>query len=594
MVTPQINLVGTRFLSLTFACDLRESREASRCVRQFLAEAQLPESDLHAWELMVTEAANNAADYATEAGRKLPNRLEAFCRDDEVEVRLTDHTAGFEMPERALLPPVDREKGRGLFLIQSLASGVEYLRGRKENCMVIRRKRPAPAAGAPSAASSTVALERRLLEDEQTLQAMTEELASCYESLSAVFRFSSALNRFQQTEEFAATWMRELLMIAEADWYLLQLADTEGRELHVAATSLPADPDYVLSLWPAQPADESVELRAARTRQDVWFDAGSPLLPGDPLFPFIRHSNGLAHPIFAEESLVGVLSVGRLSTDAPFKAGQVNVIQTFADFLGVQISNARFRTEHLKAQLMTRELEIASSLQRSLLPERLPQMPGMEVAGYYQSARLVGGDFYDAIATNGHGMLLVMADVMGKGVPAAMVATIFRSHLHARLDLVERPSEFLTWLNHSLFPDLDRMEMFITAQLVFVDAAARRIRVAGAGHCPLLMATAGGTPVEVGNTGFPLGIMRDAVFSEEVSDLGPATRLLLFTDGVTDTANSSREHLGLDGLKQRWQLIADRRQGAAQAVQELASMLQTFQGKEPATDDQTFLVLASD
>jgi anti-sigma regulatory factor (Ser/Thr protein kinase) len=142
VVTPQINLIGTRFLSLTFACDLRESREVSRCVRQFLAEAQLPESDLHAWELMVTEAANNASDYATEAGRQLPNRLEVFCRDDEVEIRLTDHTAGFEMPERALLPPVDREKGRGLFLIQSLASGVEYLRGRKENCMVIRRKRP--------------------------------------------------------------------------------------------------------------------------------------------------------------------------------------------------------------------------------------------------------------------------------------------------------------------------------------------------------------------------------------------------------------------------------------------------------------------
>jgi serine phosphatase RsbU (regulator of sigma subunit) len=278
----------------------------------------------------------------------------------------------------------------------------------------------------------------------------------------------------------------------------------------------------------------------------------------------------------------------------PFKAGQVNVIQTFADFLGIQISNARFRTENLKAQLMTRELEIASSLQRSLLPERLPQMPGLAVAGHYQSARLVGGDFYDAIAADGQGLLLVMADVMGKGVPAAMVATIFRSHLHARLDLVERPGEFLTWLNHSLFSDLDRMEMFITAQLVFVDAAARRVRVAGAGHCPLLMTTVGGTPVEVGNTGLPPGIMDDAVFSEEVCDLGPAPRLLLFTDGVTDTANSSHERLGLDGLKQRWQLITDRRQGASQAAQELASALQTFQGKEPAADDQTFLVLANE
>lgn len=594
MVTAQINLVGTRFLSLTFACDVRESREVSRCVRQFLAETQLPESDLHAWELMVTEAANNAADYATEAGRELPNRLEVFCRDDEVEVRITDHTAGFDMPERVELPAADREKGRGLFLMQSLASEIEYLRGRKENCMVIRRKQPALASAAPLAAASTVTLERRLLEDEQTLQAMTEELASCYESLSAMFRFSSALNRLQQTEEFAATWMRELLTIAEADWYMLQLADAEGRELRVAATSLPAEPDYVLALSPSSSAVQPVQLRAALTRQDTWFDTVSPLVPGDPLFSLIRHSNGLAHPIFAEETLIGVLTVGRMSSNAAFKAGQVNVIQTFADFLGIQISNARFRSENLKAQLMTRELEIASNLQRSLLPEKLPQIPGLELAGHYQSARLVGGDFYDAIAVEGQGLLLVMADVMGKGVPAAMVATIFRSHLHARLDLVNRPGEFLTWLNHSLFADLDRMEMFITAQLVFVNATERRFHVAGAGHCPLLMTTVGGTPVEVGNTGLPLGIMSDAVFTEAVCDLKPSTRLLLFTDGVTDTASSDHGQLGLGRLKEKWQFIADRRQNASRSAQELAGALQAFQGKEPVADDQTFLILANE
>ncbi len=202
----------------------------------------------------------------------MTNRLELFCRDDEVEVRITDHTAGFDLPEKIVLPPVDREKGRGLFLIQSMASEVEYLRGRRENCMVIRRRRPASAA----ASASSVTLENRLLEDEQTLQAMTEELASCYESLSAMFRFSAALNRLQQTEEFATTWMRELLTIVEADWYRLLLADPEGRELRVAAASLPAEPDHALPLSPAPPDVQSVELRAAMHRQDVWIDSGSP------------------------------------------------------------------------------------------------------------------------------------------------------------------------------------------------------------------------------------------------------------------------------------------------------------------------------
>jgi serine phosphatase RsbU (regulator of sigma subunit) len=175
-----------------------------------------------------------------------------------------------------------------------------------------------------------------------------------------------------------------------------------------------------------------------------------------------------------------------------------------------------------------------------------------------------------------------------------MFATIFRSHLHARLDLVKRPGEFLTWLNRSLFSDLDRMEMFITAQLVYVDPAARKFQVAGAGHCPLLMTSDGNLPVEVGNTGFPLGIMADTRYSEELRDLPPGARLLLFTDGVTDTQNASDEMLGVEGLKRNLQQIVNQRGNAAQTVQDMAIMLQTFQGKEPVIDDQAFLVLASE
>ena len=130
VVTPHANQVGSDFLSLDFECDLRESREVSRCVRRFLAAVPLAESDLHAWELMVTEAANNATEYTTETGRQQKNRLEVFCREKEIEIRLTDHTAGFDMPAEAKLPSIESEKGRGLYLIQSLADEVEYLRGR--------------------------------------------------------------------------------------------------------------------------------------------------------------------------------------------------------------------------------------------------------------------------------------------------------------------------------------------------------------------------------------------------------------------------------------------------------------------------------
>ena len=136
--------------------------------------------------------------------------------------------------------------------------------------------------------------------------------------------------------------------------------------------------------------------------------------------------------------------------------------------------------------------------------------------------------------------------------------------------------------------------MFITAQLVYVDPAARKFQVAGAGHCPLLMTSAGGSPVEVGNTGFPLGIMPDTKYSEEVRDLTPGTLLMLYTDGVTDTENAGGEMLGTESLKQNFQLIVNRRGNASQTAGDMAVTLQEFQGKELATDDQAFLILANE
>lgn len=108
------------------------------------------------------------------------------------------------------------------------------------------------------------------------------------------------------------------------------------------------------------------------------------------------------------------------------------------------------------------------------------------------------------------------------------------------------------------------------------------------------MTAPGGSPVEVANTGFPLGIMPDTKYTEEVHDVLRDTRLVLFTDGVTDLENDGNEMLGIEGLKHNLQLIVNRRCNAAQTVQEMAAMLQQFQGRKSANDDQAFVVISSE
>ena len=198
-----------------------------------------------------------------------------------------------------------------------------------------------------------------------TLDLMTEELASAYESLSTIFRFSAELADQPKPEEFARKWLGEVSKIAAADWFVLRLIE-EGQGLKlVASSSAPtAGLREVLSLENAGVMDVSVELRAASFRIDVWFDTGHSVPEMDPLFPLAQRGGGFSHPIVINDRLLGVLSVGRHNADASFQAGQVSIIQTFADFLGIQIRNSQFQQQQLQTRLTARELEIAAEIQR--------------------------------------------------------------------------------------------------------------------------------------------------------------------------------------------------------------------------------------
>ena len=320
----------------------------------------------------------------------------------------------------------------------------------------------------------------------------------------------------------------------------------------------------------------------------------NPQLPDDPLHLFGNPASGLAHPLYVNTELVGVVSVGRFTRQHPFTAGQVNIIHTFADFLGIQLRNARIQEEHLRTRLVTRELEIAATIQRSLLPVRLPEPDGFRLAGFCESASKVGGDYFDAVQVPNAGLLLVIADVMGKGVPAAMFAAIFRSHVHARPDLAIRPGEFLTWLNRALYPDLDRVEMFVTAQVVFLDQTTRTLRIASAGHCPLLVRDAIGEISEINADGPPLGIDADLEFGEHSLSVEAGMRFLMYTDGLIEARNPAGDLLGLDRLKSWFGSRDLDFASVAQIESGLVHLARDFQGSAPAADDLTFVVMADD
>jgi serine phosphatase RsbU (regulator of sigma subunit)/anti-sigma regulatory factor (Ser/Thr protein kinase) len=586
-------------LRLSVACELSELRVAAQSVRGFLAAEGWPSSDLTSFDLVLAEACSNAAKYADERGRARPVFLEVFSDSASVELRVRDHTPGFDWPGRISLPPPESESGRGLYLISNLMDSAEYFRGRGENILVLRKARspqpPAPGTAMPRAAEDTV---RRLAENEAVIGELVEELSSCYESLAAIFRYSAEQGRAVEPREFAGRILRDLLLIVEAGWFVLRVAPESGSPLVVLAASEPALELDPLSFPAPGLATESVELTAALGRRCVWFDPARPLNGRGPVLDVKRDSAGVVHPILLGDRLVGTLALGKparphhspAESDLAFTAAQMSVINTFADFLAIQIVNASFLETQLRQRLIAHELEIANNIQRSLLAGSLPQIHGVTLSGLCRNAREVGGDFYDVLRVGDNGLLLIIADVMGKGIPAALFAASLRTLLRASPELTRQPGALLGRVNRLLFAELSGVEMFITAQLAFVDAGSRQMVVASAGHCPLLLADKSGVRA-FAPEGMPLGVMAETTFGEATVQLQPGCAALLYTDGLTEARNATGEQFGEQRLKDWLGRAAMAGRSPSWMKDELARELEQHRANTALSDDQAFLIM---
>jgi serine phosphatase RsbU (regulator of sigma subunit) len=360
-------------------------------------------------------------------------------------------------------------------------------------------------------------------------------------------------------------------------------ADAQSLEVFASSGADPDHPSIILDTSGGLPQEP--EAQAASSRRPVWFNDAA--------------SSGLVHPIFGSEQLVGTLTLGRNTKgqgtlgSTIFNASQTNVISTLADFLMIQVERARAAEAQLTARATERELEIARNIQLSLLPQQLPALPGVRMAAHCESARQVGGDFYDALPVSHEATLLVIADVMGKGMPAALFAATLRTALRSAPELFRKPGQLLARANQLLHDELSAVDMFITAQLALVDVKANRVIIASAGHGPLLLWHGGTTTCQaLSPEGLPLGVRPDTTFEETRLVLAPQFSLMMSTDGLSEAKNIAGQHLGQPALQQ-WFATSARNSDTAIAMREsLLTELGNFRGEAPLADDQTFLIAA--
>jgi phosphoserine phosphatase RsbU/P len=248
------------------------------------------------------------------------------------------------------------------------------------------------------------------------------------------------------------------------------------------------------------------------------------------------------------------------------------------------------RERRIKAERDLRELEEARRIQRTLLPAVLPQMEGFELAASWQPASGVGGDCFDAIRFSSHRLALSIADVVGKGIPAALLMSNLQAAVRAFATEAARPAELCEQVNTILCGHISEGR-FISFFYCVVDSEVGSLTYANAGHFPPALIRTDGTVGLLTSGGPVLGVLPAATYESGTVPFGAGDRLILYTDGITEARSESDEEFGDERLLL---LAVEHRACSAPALQaRLVDAVATFTGRR-FTDDATLIVLAAD
>ena len=239
---------------------------------------------------------------------------------------------------------------------------------------------------------------------------------------------------------------------------------------------------------------------------------------------------------------------------------------------------------------LLRELEIAKGIQQSFLPESAPRIPGVDIAAVSMPARVVGGDFYDFIPLDRDRWALVIADVSGKGVPAALFMALSRTLVRASTTGAASPADAINHANELILRD-SKTNMFVTVFYAILDPRAMTLTFANAGHNPpfLVGDGAGKAVVLLKAQGVPLGITADIRSSNETITLKTGDVVALYTDGVTEAVNGRREQFEMDRLQKTVRSASTLT--AAGIMEKVREELASFVGDQPQFDDITMMII---
>ena len=326
------------------------------------------------------------------------------------------------------------------------------------------------------------------------------------------------------------------------------------------------------------------------------------LLPTEPEYYVINEDDKqklarsgvvLSVPMFLQGRLIGALNVGPKMSGKVYSQEDLDLLSTVAGQAAIAVENARLHRSEIEKQRIEEELALARKIQQGLLPKTNPALEGLDISGVSIPALTVGGDYFDYIELGPGKLLVVVGDVSGKGVSAALYMSKIQGMIQVIAPMYDNPKEMLIQVNRRIYESLERSS-FITMILALFDLGKKEVSICRAGHNKALIGVNGSLAYLKGG-GIGLGLERGPVFEQELeqvtSPLLPNSIFVFYSDGLTEAMNERNAQFGEETV---YDIVQAKRGLTAEQLQHtILTSVEEFRGAAEQNDDLTVVVVKS-
>ena len=437
------------------------------------------------------------------------------------------------------------------------------------------------SAGPGSRIVSSVDLDEPASDESMSLHAEAK--------LRAVIGFNRAIGASLSLAEVLPRLVRGLLEVfPQAQRGFVLLVDPVSKRLtlrarHIKGEVEPGPVRLSLSLI-QQVASSRRAVLSADATADKRFNSN------DSVLDCHIHSVMCVPIIRGDGDLLGVLQVDSHDLRDGFGNADLEVLVGIAGQAAQAIEQAVAHDERVQREQLERDLQLARRVQQGLLPSCPPEIPGYEVFDYYEAARHVGGDFFGYVPLSDGRLAVVLADVSGKGVSAALLMAALSADVRYCLASERDVAQAVARINESFLRG-GWDDRFATLMVAVLDPTSHRVTICNAGHLPPLLRDASGRVLQAGAGlgGLPLGIDSDGRYRSSDVDLAPGETLVMFTDGVSEAMNAEQHCYGLEQVET---VLAATAGGAAMIGRGILADVDRHVAGEPRSDDVCLVCLS--